>query len=225
MAWASFFEGVVVLSPFALTSTTCRGTRWQVGLQVEFPGLELPVMSVRTIHCRLASMNLVRSIPLVAWVTLLLSSSHSAASGEDLGGAHVGYSIGGSFAQQDSGLRHGLDLALLPKLFFLHHDGGGQGFESSSGLALGPSAIIGFGRTPDYLAFDFGYGLSTIVGGFAGGGPVYRFSSSRMPQGFGFEGRLAFDVLLCDAGLRIMNVVGDHSSEFAAMFFLGAGRF
>jgi len=182
-------------------------------------------MSVRSIRFRLESMNMVRWTAFTAWVTVMSSTSDSTASGEAIGGAHVGYAIGGSFAQQNSGLRHGLDLALLPQLLLVHHDGGGQGVESSSGLALGPSAIIGFGRTPDYLAFDFGYGLSTIVGGFVGAGPVYRFSSSWMPKGFGFEGRLAFDVLLCVAGLRIMNVFGDHSSEFAAMLFLGAGRF
>jgi hypothetical protein len=33
------------------------------------------------------------------------------------------------------------------------------------------------------------------------------------------------EAAVSDAGLRIMNVFGDHSSEFAAMLFLGAGRF
>jgi len=98
-------------------------------------------MSVRSIRFRLASMNLVRWTAFTAWVTVMLSTTDSTASGEAIGGAHVGYAIGGSFGQQNSGLRHGLDLALLPQLLLVHHDGGGQGVESSSGLAWDPRPL------------------------------------------------------------------------------------
>jgi hypothetical protein len=158
---------------------------------------------------------------------LVASWSSNAEAGNDVqfGGLHLGYGIGASAAQTNGGLRHGLDVAFLPVFYVTDKGGGSQGFGSTEGLVLGPSALIGFGDTPNYVALDAGWGGSTIVGVFAGGGPVYRFKSDEMAQGYGFEGRLAMDFVLLDAGLRVMTVFGEHSSEFLGTLFVGFGRF
>ncbi|MGC4067301.1 MAG: hypothetical protein QM784_22190 [Polyangiaceae bacterium] len=139
------------------------------------------------------------------------------------GGMHLGYGIGASAAQTNGGLRHGVDAAFVPILFVTEY-GGSHSFTSKTGLALGPSALIGFGDTPKYVALDAGVAGTSLLGGFAGGGPVYRFKSDRMGEGYGFEGRVAFDFLLIDGGIRLMTLFGNDSREFAATFFLGAGR-
>jgi hypothetical protein len=72
---------------------------------------------------------------------------------------------------------------------------------------------------------DFGYGESSILGAFVGGGLVYRLPQDNMGRGYGAEGRLNVDFLLINAGLHLMALGGDHSSEVALTFSLGVGRF
>jgi hypothetical protein len=139
-------------------------------------------------------------------------------------GAHLGYSIGGAVAGKNGGFRHGLDLALLYG-FAGRHISGIQSYAGVEGYVFGPSAIIGFGDTPNYLALDVGYGYSTIGGWLVSGGPVYRFGFDKMPKGFGLESRLAFDIVLIDTGVRIMALYGESSPEIMATVFLGLGRF
>jgi len=165
-------------------------------------------------------------------LSLLLGSSLTVltncaiASGDStFGGMHVGYAIGGSVAETNAGLRHGLDLAFLPILAVTLRGSGIQSFQSVSGIAIGPSMLLGFGDTPNYLGLDIGYGASSILGFFVGAGPVYRFGFDAMREGYGLEGRLAFDFLFIDSGLRLMTLYGEQSSEIAGTVFVGVGRF
>jgi len=163
--------------------------------------------------------------PIAIILAIGLECARTHASPSSFGGLHAGYAIGGAAAQTNAGLRHGLDLAFMPYLLVTGRGGGRDSVSSDYGYTLGPSAFIGFGDTPNYLAFDFGCAGSSLIGAFAGVGPVYRFPFEKMPAGYGFEGRLAFDFLLIDSGLRMMTLFGDHSSEFVATLFLGLGRF
>jgi hypothetical protein len=163
--------------------------------------------------------------PIAIAFALILVSVRAHASPSSFGGVHAGYAIGGSIGQTNAGLRHGLDLSFMPYLVVTERGGGRDSVASDTGYTFGPSAFIGFGDTPNYLAFDFGYAGSSIIGAFAGFGPVYRIPFEKMPAGYGFEGRLAFDFVFIDSGIRMMSVFGDHSSEFVATIFLGLGRF
>ena len=174
---------------------------------------------------RLSRSNSSASVFLAAAVLVAVFVSRTASAAAPMGGFHLGYSIGAAAADRNSGLRHGLDLAAMYG-FVTERASGIQSFSGVEGFVFGPSAIIGFGDTPNYLAMDAGYGFSTIAGGLASVGPVYRFGFDKMPKGVGGEVRLAFDFVLVDTGVRIMALRGPaSSSEVLATLFLGFGRF
>ncbi|MGC4067300.1 MAG: hypothetical protein QM784_22185 [Polyangiaceae bacterium] len=149
---------------------------------------------------------------------LLLWSAQAGASELKLGGMHFGYGVGGAMAQTNAGLRWGADLAVVP-LFEFHNS------MNQDGFVIGPSAFIGFGDTPTYGALDVGWGWYSFGGLFVGGGPVYRYASDKMGKGYGFEGRVAFDLFFLQSGLRVMPVFGGGSSELVGTAFVGVGRF
>lgn len=158
-------------------------------------------------------------------VFLSLSPALARAGGRTVGGAHLGYALGGGLAVDDGGFRHGLDFALMPVLFATKSGAGPHSLESVSGYTAGLSGIYGFGRTSSYLALDFGPAASSMGGGFAGVGVVYRFPKDERTAAYGVEGRVALDVLFVQIGLRLILVGSSHSSEANLLFSVGVGRF
>jgi len=128
-------------------------------------------------------------------------------------------------ALRTSGWRHGIDLALMPVLFCTTRRAARDSVSSDFGYTLGASGIIGMGRTPSYVALEFGSAVPAALGTFAGVGVVYRFPSDERSGGAGVEGRINLNTALLNAGVRLMLIGGDKPSEAVLLASLGLGRF
>ena len=113
----------------------------------------------------------------------------------------------------------------MPVRFGTTHGSARASEASDVGYTLGASGILGIGRTPSYAALEFGSVATSALEAFAGGGAVYRFPSAQKGGGVGVEGRVNLNVTLLNAGVRLMLIAGDGSSEAVLLAGLGLGRF
>jgi hypothetical protein len=142
----------------------------------------------------------------------------------------VAYALGGSVAESSGGIRHGLDLAVMPFFFRAKStDPEPEHKKPQYDYVLGASGLLGFGKTPSYIGLDFGVGEDGgslfPMGIYKGFGPALRFPKDGMPTGFGGQGRFSCDILFVQVGLRFMLLWGRESSEFVTLVSLGVGRF
>lgn len=142
--------------------------------------------------------------------------------------AHVAYTIGGSIAGTNAGFRQGLDLATMPVVLCGWREGGGGGsltMSTDQAHVLGISGVIGSGRTPNYLAVNYGRGASTLAGAAAEAGLVHRFATDVMAAGNGLDLRANFDLILVQLGLHVMIVGVNGPWETMIAATIGIGRF
>lgn len=160
------------------------------------------------------------ALALGAGLAVLLGGGTSQARDLPFGGAHAAYGLGGATGPY-RGFRQNLDLALFPVLLVMNR---GRYIQTDSGLTAGASAVLGFGAYPSYASFEVGPAFSSIAGGVATLGPVWRFGSEKFAQGSGVQLRLSVDFFLVEVGLRVIKIVSGQG-ETQATLAIGVGRF
>jgi len=122
-----------------------------------------------------------------AFLSMFLGVGTVQAKNESAG--HTAYGLGGATGPY-GGFRQNLDLALFPVHLLTLAPRTKVGDVS---LAVGASAMLGFGVYPSYASFEVGPAFSTYLGGIATLGPVVRFGGEKFERGGGAQFRIAAD--------------------------------
>jgi hypothetical protein len=136
----------------------------------------------------------------------------------EFAGAHVDYGIGGAVGS-GYGFRQNVDAGFVYGKIYTTGSSIGM-WDRHHGTLFGASGIVGFGAYPSYFAGEIGYGEdTTLAGGALLAGPVVRLDPT---PGGGVGARLAFSLLIFQAGVRLITIAAPHA-EAQLTLLLGVG--
>jgi hypothetical protein len=160
--------------------------------------------------------------PWAAVVVVALAAVTRDARADDvrLAGFHLAYSIGGGPSSLGI-FRQGLDLGVTAGTQSTTGSSIGM-WDRHQGMLFGVSGVVGFHVYPSYVIGEIGWGEDTTLAGWGWlVGPVLRVDPV---AGGGAGGRIAFTLLIFEAGVRLIAIAAP-SPEVQAALTLGIGYY